>query len=750
MLKRLLLTLCILLIAVVAAAQGFKVSDIQIEGNDRIETSTILATTPIKPGDEVTLEDVDEAMRNIFSLGRFEDISAELTEVQGAKVITFVVVESPLVRDVLFEGNEELGEDKLRPLVSVKIPEIFSHAKVKQSIVEIKKAYAEEGYHAAEVEPDVEVDDRNEAVLTFSITEGEKVLIDEIRFAGNTAIEADDLKDAMETQERWWLSWLTGRGAYQEEIVELDVERIKALYKDKGYMDVKVKQPEVTLIKDNEYLDLFFEIDEGPQYSVGSIGFKGDLLRPSEELEEEVSLSSGDVFNRSELHKSIERLTDIYADEGYAYVNVAPLSSKNVEDLTIDLMFDIEQGVKVYIERIQIRGNNNTRDKVVRRQVPLVEGDQYSASKIKDGNRRIRNLGYFEEVNVTTGPGSARDQAVLNVDVKEQPTGTFSVGIGYSSVDQFISQGSVSQDNFLGYGLKLKLAGAFSSSSQTFSLGVTDPYFLDTDWTVGFEVYKSEREYNDYDEHRTGGAVKAGHPLGDYTKGFLTYRYEQKEILNIDPSVTSNIILSEEGESTLSSITGVIERNSTDYHLDPSTGGLSTLTLEYAGLGGTEDFAKVIAEHRHFWPLFWGTVFTIHGETGYVFKTGEDEVPLGEKFYLGGIRTMRGFETREVGPKVIDANGDSDFIGGETMGYLNFEYMFPLSKKLGLKGLLFYDVGNAWRESSDYFTTVRHSAGAGIRWNSPLGPLRFEWGYNLDKEDDEKQSVFEFSIGTAF
>jgi outer membrane protein insertion porin family len=740
MLKRLLLTLCLMMIAVAAGAQGFQVSDVLIEGNDRIETATILAATTIKPGDQVTLEDVDAAMKNIFSLGRFEDISAELTEIQGAKVLTFVVAELPLVRDVLIAGNDELTEETLRPLISIKIPEIYSHTKVKNSIAAMENAYSEDGYHAASIEADVEVDETNEATLTFNITEGEQVLIDEIRFVGNTVIDADDLKDAIQTQERWWLSWLTDRGAYQEEVMELDVERIKAAYKDKGYMDVKVAQPELTLIKKDKYLDIMIEIDEGAQYSVGEIGIKGDLLKDKAELLQLVSLQPGEVFNLSKVHQSIEQLTDLYADEGYANVNVAPLRTTNRDELTIDLMFDIEQGVKVYIERIQVSGNTQTRDKVVRREVPLVEGDKYSASKIKEANRRVRNLGFFDEVNVTTEPGSEKDQAVLNVNVKERPTGTFSIGVGYSSVDQMIGQGSIAQDNFLGLGLKMKFSASLSGSSQTFSLGLTDPYFLDTDWTMGFEVYKTEREYDDYDENRTGGAIKAGHRIADFTKGFVTYRFEQSEILDIDPTVTSAIVLDAEGKSTHSSIMGEIVRNSTDFHLDPSRGGISSFTLQYAGLGGTEKFFKTTVEHRHFWPVFWGTVFSVKGKTGYILETGDDGLPLGERFYLGGIRTLRGFKVREVGPQ----DTDGSFIGGEVMGFFNVEYIFPIAKSMGIKGVLFYDTGNAWLDSSDYFSDLRHSVGAGVRWRSPFGPLRFEWGYNLDPRDDEKKSIFEF------
>ncbi|SHI57531.1 Beta-barrel assembly machine subunit BamA [Malonomonas rubra DSM 5091] len=745
MFKKLLITFCLVLLSTIAAAEDFKVSAVEIEGNLRIETSTILAATPIRPGDQVSMEDIDAAMANLFSLGRFEDISARLTEVQGAKVLTFVVSELPLVRTIRFDGRDEITEETLRSRVVQPVPAMYSQAKVRESIVALKNAYAEDGYHAANIKAELETDERNEAVLVFNIVEGDKVLIDEIRFSGNTVIEADDLKDVMENRERWWLSWLTDRGAYNPDALELDVERIKAAYKDKGYMDIKVRQPKVSLIDKDRYFLIEIEVDEGDQYKVGTLGVKGDLLKSEEELLENISLGNGDVFNRSELHRSIELLTDIYAEEGYANVNVAPLSNKDKQSLTIDLMFDIEQGEKIYIERVNVRGNTRTRDKVVRREVPIVEGETYSASKIKEANRRVRNLGYFDEVNVTKAPGSAENQAVLNVDVKEKPTGTFSIGAGYSSVDSFIAQGSITQDNFLGLGLKLRLSAALSGSSNTFSLGVTDPYFLDTEWTVGGEVYKTEREYDDYDENRTGGALKAGHRIAEYTKGYLTYRFEQSEILNIDESVTSAIVLDAEGTSTHSSLTGEIVRNSTDYHLDPSTGGISSISLQYAGIGGTENFLKTILEHRHFWPLFWGTVFSLHGETGSVFETQSDGLPLGEKFFLGGIRNMRGFETREVGPQ-----DEGTYIGGETMAYFNFEFIFPISKSMGLKGLLFYDIGNAWLKHEDYGSDWRHSAGAGIRWNSPLGPLRFEWGYNLDPRDDEDQSVFEFTIGKPF
>ena len=747
MIKKMLLTLCFLCVAVATTAMDFKVSDIQVEGNSRIETSSIVAAIAIKAGQQVTMDDVDEALHKIFALGRFEDVSAELTEVQGAKVVTFIVKELPLVRKIEFLGNDELTLEKLRPLVKLRTPSIYDRTKVKESVQEIKNAYIKEGYHAAKIESQLETDINNEATLTFKITEGKKVLIREIKFVGNTVFDKSDLIDEMETRERWFLSWITGRGAYLEDTMALDIERIKAAYHDKGYQDVKVKPAQVTLV-DDKYLDILIEIDEGPQYKVGKVTVSGDLMSPEDQLLQLVKLKPGDVFSRAKLRESILALTDLYADNGYAYANVTPLTNKDRKQLLIDLNLEVEQGTQVFVERIKIHGNTTTRDKVIRREIPLAEGDLFSAKGVKEANRRVRNLGYFDEVNVTNKPGSADNQTVLDVDVTERPTGTFSIGLGYSSVDRLIAQGSISEDNFLGRGLKLTLSGALGSTSTTYSLGISDPYFLDSNWSLGFELYKSEREYTDYDDYRTGGAIKAGHPVSRNSKLYLTYRYEQKEILNIDPTVTSPIILDAAGKTSLSSITAEWVRNSTDYYQDPSRGGISKFSLEYAGLGGTDNFVKSIASHRHFFPLFWNTVFSIHGEVGYVVATTDEDVPLGEKFYLGGIRTLRGFKTREVGP--TDPADPSEYIGGEKMGYFNFEYLFPIAKDLGIKGVLFYDTGNAWTKDQEYFSDMRNAVGAGIRWLSPLGPLRFEWGYNLSPRDGEKQSVFEFTIGKAF
>lgn len=728
-----------------AAAANYQIADVVIAGTDRVSNASIRSVLNIVPGQTVTSEEIDQALRDIFALGRFDDVSAEVTERDGVSILTFTVRERPLLREVRLEGFDELSEEDLRKLISITTPALYDPAQVAATVEAFRQAYIEEGHHAAKIEPLVTTDENNEAILTLKIDEGENILVGNIVFDGNRVFDDKQLKKIMETRERWWLSWLTGRGTYREDMAQNDVVLITQAYHDQGYMDVEVRQPQVALSADGKFLELLIEIEEGIQYRVGEVAVDGDLLKPAQELLALVTMTPGAVFSRSDLRSSVLAVNDLYADQGYAYVNVVPLTRKDRELRKIDLTFEIEQGPLVHIDNIRILGNTKTRDKVIRRQLDLAEGDRFSASKIRSSRRGVRNLGFFETVNIRDREGTDPSLADLEVEVAERPTGTFTLGAGYSSVDHFVVQGSVSQDNFRGYGVKLDLAASLGGTSTTYRIGVTDPYFLDSKWTVGFDLYKRDQEWTDFSERTTGAAVRGGHPLSRNVRGLLTYRYEDKTIYDVTSE--SILITAQEGDSTLSSLTAALNRNSTDYYQDPSTGGISKFTFEYAGLGGTEYFGKVVGSHRHFWPLFLNTVVSLHGQIGYVFKTTDEEIPIDEKFFLGGLRSIRGFDTREVGPR-DDLTGD--FIGGEKSAFFNLEYLIPISRSLGLKGVVFFDAGNAWRQQEDYFRDMRYSAGAGIRWFSPLGPLRFEWGYNLDPEEDEKRTVFEFSIGTAF
>ena len=754
-----LLTLLLFLsFAGLLCAQDYKVDEVIIAGTRRVDPGAIRAAAAIKPGEVVTADAIDRATQAIFRMARFSDVHVTLEERDGKNILLFTVVERPLVRTVKFAGNKELSEEKLRALVTIKSPDLYDATVLDMNIEAILKAYKEAGYYAAKIEPKVEVTELNEANITLNCIEGEEILIDSIRFEGNKAFTDKELKKGMETQERWFLSWMTGRGAYQEEVLNNDLSLLTDRYFDRGYIQVKIHQPQVTMIKENRYLDILIEIEEGEQYRIGAVDFTGDLLRSREELNALLGLPSGDLFSRKKLREGMMKINDLYADEGYAYVNVAPLSKVNPEARTVDLTIEIEKSFLVVTRKIEITGNNKTIDKVIRREMQLTEGEKFSATKIKESRRRIQNLGFFEEVKIATEKADAPDAMDLLVEVKEKPTGTFSLGFGYSTIDGFIGQTSVTQDNLLGRGYKGNLSAALGSKSTTYQFGLLDPHFLDSDLTLGFDLYKTERQWSDFSKRATGGDLKLGVPFSYDVKSFFIYRYEEKEIFDVDPAASLNI-RDQEGASTLSSIYASLSRDTTDFRMDPKTGTLSSASIEFAGLGGTEKFVKYELDHRYFHPLLWKFVFSAHGRLGYVQEIGNEPIPIDERYYLGGLYSLRGFNPRKVGPRIrtvtTDGSGNPlasgyEFIGGTKTGYGNLEITFPLVEESGFKGVVFYDVGNAWAEDQDYFSDVRHSAGFGLRWMSPLGPLRLEWGKNLDRREGEPPSDLQFSIGTMF
>ncbi len=752
MLKRILtLLLCLALTSPAWAAQEFTLADIAVEGNKRVQTVDILNAIKIKPGQTVTPTDIDASMGDVYRMERFSDIATEVSGPAGATVLTFKVKERPLVRNLRFEGNEELATEKLREVITVRIPDIYDPFEVAKSVDLIKAEYIKEGYYAAKITADSHVNEDNETLVTFRIEEGDIVRVKDIRFDGNTVFDDGDLESAMDTQKKWMFSWITGRGNYNEPMLEQDLERIADLYFNEGYVRVKVREPVISLVDNEKHMLLLIKIEEGDQYKIGSLDAQGDLINEKEELLALTGIAAGDAFSRAKLRAGVGVVTDVYADQGFAYANVSPLTRADDETLLIDLMLDIEQGPRVSVERINITGNTKTRDKVIRREMKLVEGDLFNATNMKRSKARINNLGYFEAVDISTSAGSDDSHMNVDVNVKEQSTGTFSVGGGYSSVDGFVGQGSITQENFLGRGWKLNLAASIGGESKTYQLGLTDPYFLDTRWTLGAEVYQTEREWSDFSRRSRGFAIKGGHPIGEYSRLLAVYRLESKEIYDVSPFASTNIA-DEEGTATISSITTSYSYNTLNNRQDPSIGTELSATWELAGLGGSEKFSKYTLDARRFWPLWWHTVFTAHGQVGYVHSLDNDDVPIDEKYFLGGINSIRGFESREVGPR----DEFNEFIGGDTSAYFNFEYIFPILESLGIKGVTFFDVGNTWSDE-DYwdeddtaFASWRYSAGAGIRWLSPLGPMRFEYGFNLDARDYEDNGKFDFMIGRFF
>jgi len=426
MIKRsILLVILLICAAPLWAASDYQIADIAVTGNSRVKADAIINIIPLQKGQIVTPLQIDEAIQAIYKMGRFSDVAALVEERDGAKILVFQVVERPLVRSVTFAGNDEIGTERLQGVVTLKVPNIYDPFEVQRSIAAIKAEYVKDGYYAAEITADSQINEGNEALVTFRVVEGQLVRIKQLRFEGNTVLTASELRKAMDTEEKWMFSWLTGRGNYDEALLNQDLERIADLYFNRGYIRVKVRKPVISLVDNLRHMLILIQIDEGEQYRVGKVDAVGDLIDRKEEILKYLELRPGEVFSREVLRRGVGRITDLYADQGYAYANVAPLSRVDDATKTVDLALEIEQGPQVSVDRINITGNAKTRDKVIRREMKIIEGDLYNASALKRSKARINNLGYFEAVDITTSKGSDPNKVDVDVNVKERATGTF-------------------------------------------------------------------------------------------------------------------------------------------------------------------------------------------------------------------------------------------------------------------------------------------------------------------------------------
>jgi len=748
----------------ILSADNERISDIVVTGNESRETAAILPLLTSRVGEPFSAEKTNEDVKSIFRIGIFQDVKVESIKTDKGISLIFTVVEKPIVRAISFTGNKEIASDKLRDAIGLKANTVFSSGLLAKSVKKVKTLYADEGYYLAEVDSSTIKSGKNGIRVTLSVKEGDKVLIKKISFEGNKVFSPRKLRKQMETKEKWFLSWITGSGAYKEEVLKNDVNRIADLYYNKGYVNVKVGEPQVTLLPDKSGLLVNIGITEGDQFRTGSIDFKGDLLESKDVLQSKVKLKSGEIFSREVLRGDVFTLTDVYADKGYAFTNVSPLSKIDQEKKTVDITYDFEKGEKIYIERITISGNTKTRDKVIRREFKLAEGDLYNSTALKRTKQNLSNLGFFEEASIAPVKGSASNKLNLNTEVKEKSTGQFSIGAGYSSSDGIIGQGSIQQSNFLGLGLKGTLSASLGGKTQLYNIGITDPFFLDTNWTLGFDVYRSERDYEDYTRRVTGGDIKAGYRLSDNLSTFWLYKYEVKSLFDFSSGFLQNPALLNETSGTIGSLYGSISLDKTDYRLDPSKGYAGTLSAEYAGLGGNQRFARFIGQSSFYYPLMWNTVLSLRGELGYMMRIGK-EIPIDEKFYLGGISTLRGYSSRTVSPTstsyltsvdpvtgLATTTPSTVYLGGIKEAVFNAEYVFPIIKDAGLKGVAFFDAGNSYGPGEQYFSKVLMSYGLGVRWYSPMGPLRLEYGIPVNPREgiDSASGKFEFSIGGFF
>jgi outer membrane protein insertion porin family len=613
----------------------------------------------------------------------------------------------------------------------------------------LKDHYRQKGYYNVEITERIEDLPNNEVAIIYQIKEGDKVSIRTIRFEGNVDFTDDDLKDLMETSEKGFFSFLTESGHLDRKQLESDVFKIRSFYHNSGYIKAQVGEPQISYEKDRGII-VVIEVNEGPQYSIGTVDIEGDLIREADELYRELKITKEKVYNREVIRSDILRLSEIYSNEGHAFVDVSPEIKEDDREHKVDISYQISKGKKVRFERIMITGNDKTRDKVIRRELKVVEGGYFSGKLLKRSGQNLHRLGFFEEVEVNTKRGSSEEEMILDIHIKERPTGMFSVGAGYSSVEKAIGMFEISQINLFGRGQSLSGRASLSTRSTRYTLSFTEPWLFDRPLSAGIDLYDWQYEYDEYTKDSKGGRLRFGFPLGlEFTRGSVMYTYDDAEISDV-AETASQVLRDMVGRNLTSSLTFSITRDSRDRRFDARKGSVNSLSLEYAGgvLGGDNYFTKYTARTAWFFPFFWDSAFSVQGRWGYVEKRPGGELPVYEKFTLGGMNTVRGFDYASISP-VDPVTGDR--IGGEKMMVYNVEYRFPLVKEQGVVGVLFFDAGNVLTKEEDWtFSGIRRSAGAGIRWYSPVGPLRLEWGYNLDQKPGEAKSNWEFTIGSPF
>ncbi|MBU0681049.1 MAG: outer membrane protein assembly factor BamA [Proteobacteria bacterium] len=763
----------------------FRIASINIKGNTRIDSGAILRHIENRAGDEYNPTKLRQDLRAVFKMGYFDDISIDVRGSDQGKEITFIVKEKEIIAKVEIKGAKEIKEESIKEVLTVTANTIYSPQQVNKSSSLIKQLYKSKGFYNTRVTTKITYPKDDYVTIEYDIVEGKKVFIKEIIFHGNTTFDDDELLDVMITNEKGWFSWFTESGVLKRDSAKEDANRIGAFYQNHGFVDVKIGEPEIE--KKDDWLYITFSIEEGERYKVGIFDIQGDLLEDKDSLMVLTKLGSERYFTREVLRNDTMTISDFYASKGYAFADVSPETKKDEINKRVDVTLHISKGDLVHVNRIIIKGNDRTRDKVIRREMALNESDIYDTTAIKASTARLKRLDYFEDVNISQEATDEANMMDVIVEVKEKATGTFSVGAGYSSVDNMMFMAEVSQDNFLGRGQQVSLEANIGGTNTRYNLKFTEPHLNDSKLLFGFDLYSWEHDYDDYTKNSRGGAIRFGYPLWWRWSAFTSIGIDDSSLSNLS-AYAAQVIVDSQNLETSQFVTFGLARDTRDRRYLPTTGSRHAISTKKAGgfMGGDSEFTKTEASTSWYFPVFSKLVFHTKVAAGYINEDDPgnglpstdplydpSKLPVYERFYLGGLSTVRGFENGRISP--IDT-ATNERIGGTEMAYMNLEFTFPLFEEAGLSGVIFYDAGQVWDRtykaySTDYYyntlaneygynlddfsdhwdlSTLRQGVGFGFRWLSPMGPLRLEWGKNLDPLGDEDSSIWDFSIGGAF
>jgi outer membrane protein insertion porin family len=735
------------------AQEGEIVQSIKVKGNNRVDDSTILYYIKTEVGKPLSPIQIRKDIEEIYALGQFKDIQVETDNMPEGVAVTFKVVEIPSIGGIRIVGNNKIDSEDITEQIGLKRGSAFHDQNIASSIEAINKLYETKGYFFAETKIETEITPDNLVDVTIRIKEDEKVSVEKIRFSGNKAFKDKVLRKQLETKEKTWFSFLDDSGVYQKDILKLDVFRVEAYYQDHGFIRVSVLDPKIEVNKKEKAIYITIPIVEGSRYKIESIAIKGDGTFTDEELFEVVESKKGEYYNVSKIREDVSRVSDLYSTRGFAYADVNPVTKIIDEKKVVQLSVDIEKGKKVYVGKIAILGNVSSRDNVIRREFRLQEGDLFDSQKLKRSKQRINNTQFFEDVKIDTKRGENPDLIDITTTVTERPTGSISVGAGFSSVEKVIFTGSVSQNNLFGRGQRLVFSTSLSAIRSDFNLSFTEPRLFDTEILAGIDAFNRDQEFFSFDSRRRGGGLRFGKSLTEYDWVGINYRFEDVKVSNVEPADVTEFLKNE--TRTTSRISPTYTRDTRDNFLNPSKGSRHVVRFEFAGgpLGGS-DFLKAGYEYTYYQTLIGKLVGAFHTEINWVDAYNDDSVPAFERFFMGGANNLRGFNIQDVGP--LNLQGEP--VGGTQSLLFNFELQYPFSK--AFRGFVFYDRGNVFGSGTGTnisstaktinLVDMRHSIGAGLRFLSPFGPVGFAYGIKLDPRSGEEVGEFHFTAGSSF
>ena len=744
---------------------GEVIGEVRLRGLKSIENDAVFAKLTTKRGTLLRAAAVREDIQVLYHLGYFDDIALDLVEnrtARGELIVQWTFTERPVIASIQFEGNEKISASDLKDVVKVKQWSILDINLVREDVKLIQKHYEEKGFYLAKVSYAIRVRPAEskgsaQVELVYQLNDYDKIQVKKIQFLNAHHFTQDQLKTALgETREGHFLSFLTSAGNFKDSAFRQDLQRLIYFYYDHGFVKFNYENPIITISDDKKWLYLSLYVNEGEAYRVGEISFSGDMLFSQTSLANAVLLKKGEIFAFSQQQATLLKLTEKYQDLGYAFTNVIPKTVIHEDTRTIDITYDFEKGYLVSFGQITILDNSKTFDRVIRRELKIREGELYNGTQMRLSKENIERLGYFAPgeivFNTVSPPGHPN---VLNVDitVKERQTGSFNLGAGFGSYQRFVLSAQVAETNIFGRGQTISLAAQYSLQQlgQSFNLAFTDPYAFDTLWSAGFDLFsiKYPIPYR-WTTSKLGFDLRLGHPILDYTYAYLTYKFEGVQDLNADPSVSASYLAADTGN--ISSFEVSVTRDKRNNRLETTAGNYQNVSVEMAGAGGNKKYVKATANNRWYVPLVGSLVLRNSTKIGNIWEVGGEPVPPSQKFYLGGPQDMKGYQMFMMGPNQRNSQDRPMPLGGNVEAYSLFEAEYPLLKDAGLKGVVFFDVGNLWdhlpRNGEPW--VVRTDAGVGVRWFSPMGMLRFEWGFPLKRKPDESPVVFQFFMGPPF